>query len=170
MEQESVNSQESAKEEPRPYATWEPLEIAKYHAEHLREEDPEISEDDAFDQAYADQDLYDHEWDYLLGSLTEKMGEINKDGYWHASVDNFGWRNLSGCKTFKAEDGKEFLSAVLPDCECIFHIFVTDDVQRGGKMFYIKNWHHDSPMGESYYVWRLSEAKFLGEEEEVEDE
>ena len=161
MEQESVNSQESEKE-PLAYVMWEPLEIAKHHAEFLREEDPELSEDDAFDRAYGDTYLYEHEWDYLLEALTEKMGEINEGGFWLVSIDDFGWRNLSGTKKFKAEDGKTFLREILPDCDCIFKIFVrdTDD----GKMFYILNYHHDSPMGESYYVYPISESSFHGEE------
>ena len=165
---ESVNSEESEKE-PLAYLIWDTCEVAKYHAEYLREENPELSEDKALEQAFGDADLYDHEWDYLLEALTEKMGEINGGGHWFVSIDDFGWRNQSLRGKFKADDGKAFLHKVLPDCECMFHIFV-NDAEGGGKMFYIKNWHHDSPMGESYYVWPISEAKFHGEEEEEGEE
>jgi len=168
MEHESVNSQESEKA-PLAYAAWDTCDIAKYHAEYLREEDPELSEDEALERAFSDQDLYEHEWDYLLESLTEKIGEINEEGYWFVSIDDFGWRNQSLRGMFEADDGKTFLQKVLPNCDCTFRIYVRD-AEDGGKMFYIHNFHHDSPMGESYYVWPISAAKFHGEDEEGEEE
>lgn len=159
---------EDAEAERLPYVAWDTCDIAQHQANHLREEDPGLSEEDALHQAHGDQDLYDHEWEWVVDSLTEKMKEIGEEGFWHVSIDDFGWRDISMRGVFEADDGKAFLSKVLPDCDCTFQIFVRD--ADAGKMFYIRNWHHDSPMGESYYVHPISEAKFHGEEEEEEED
>ena len=168
MEQESVNSQESKKEEePKPFIGWDTCQIAQHHADFLREEDPKLSESDAFTRAQGDCDLFEHEWEYISEYLTEKMEEVG-EGYWGVSIDDFGWRNQSLKGVFEAKDGKTFLQKVLPDCECTFDIYERD--HEDGKMFYIHNFHHDSPMGESYYVYPISAAKFHGEEEEEGEE
>jgi len=150
-----------------PFIVWDTCEIIEHQVEFLREEDESLSEDDAWQQAQQDVDLFDHEWEYITDYLTEKMEEIGK-GFWLASVEDFGWRNLSGTKKFTAEDGKALLREVLPDCECMFRVFLRED-KEDGKRFYIHNFHHDSPMGESYYVYPISAAKFYGEEEEQDE-
>lgn len=170
MQHESVNAQPSEKE-PRAYIIWDTCEVIKHHAEYLREEDDTLSEDEAWNRASQDDFLFEHEWEYLIDALEEKMKEINEDGYWLVRVENFGWRSLDGYQKFQTTDAKEFLRKVLPDTDCTFHIFVSDDAQSGGKMLSIRNWHHDSPMGnEWYYARPISEASFYDEEEEDEED
>ena len=146
-----MNATAEKTEEPLPYLTWDTCDIAKYHAEYLREEDPELSESDAETQAFADSEHYEHEWEFLLEELTEKIKEINPDGdNWYCAAAGLGWRRLNGHKTFSAETGKEMLGAILPDTECTFRIYVKED-NDGGHYFYIVNSHHDA-MGEVYEV------------------
>ena len=91
-------------------------------------------------------------WDNLLAELNDILTKKNKQGgYWKASVENFGWRKLSGKKLFRAETAREFLDQILPKCDCTFNIF------NYGKGLAIQNSHHDSPTGnEFYYVMPTS--------------
>lgn len=157
--------------DPLPYLIWDASEIIQHHAEYLREEDENLSEEQAFSQAAQDHDLFEHEWDYLLDSLNEKMKEINEDGYWRVEVENFGWRNLDGWQKLYTTNAKEFLQKILPDTDCTFHIFVVDDDETpGAKMLSIRNWHHDSPMGnERYYARSISAETFYGFEDSEDD-
>lgn len=84
-------------------------------------------------------------WEDVKEYLTELMSKKNAGAYWKCSVNGFGWRNLSGEKYFKAETGEELVREVLPSCDCTFHVFNW----RNG--FCIRNWHHDSPMGNEFY-------------------
>jgi len=77
------------------YISWDTCEIARYRAEDLveqsKEDGEELTFDEAFDQACGDSFLYDDEWEWLCDCLTEWMQELNTDGNWYASVENFGW-------------------------------------------------------------------------------
>ena len=84
--------------------------------------------------------------DDLLDELTEVIEELNTDGYWMGKVKNFGWRNQSGTNYFIALSGIELLGAVLPKTDCTFKIFQEDGVWK------IQNWHHDSPIGNEWYI------------------
>lgn len=135
-------------------AKWDEGELvineAKYRSEN--KEDFGIEENTSFDDIendiFQDSDFFSFEWDNLTEHVTELMKEKQK-GYdsfcWKATVNNFGWRNLKGEKYFKAENGQELIREVLPNCQCTFHIFNW----RNG--FCIRNWHHDSPIGNEYY-------------------
>jgi hypothetical protein len=171
MQNESINENVSEKES-QPYIIWDTYEIIKHQAEFLREEDESLSEDEAWDQAAQDDFLFEHEWDYVFESLEEKMKEINEGGFWRVEVDNFGWRNLNGWKKIQTDSAKKLLQEVLPDTDCTFHIFVVDDAEApAGKMLTLRNWHHDSPMGNEWYEIRaISAEAFYGEEEDEEDE
>jgi len=87
----------------------------------------------------------DLDWDIFTEELTSLM---NNNTEWEARVNDFGWRNLDGTKTFTACDGRELLSEILPNTECNFYIF------KYYKGFKIRNYHHDSPMGNEYYYIR----------------
>lgn len=113
----------------------------------------------AQNNAYSDSDHNDIEWDSLKDYLTEKIEEKNPDGYWNASVKNFGWRSLHGGKYFVAHDGEKLLQAILPDTDCTFYIY---DFGKDGLA--INNFHHDSPTGkEWYYITPVSHAEFENE-------
>jgi len=46
---------------------------------------------------------------------------------------------------FAADNGQDFLRAILPDCSCAFYVY------RNGEGFAINNYHHDSPVGKEWY-------------------
>jgi hypothetical protein len=86
-----------------------------------------------------------YEWECLTDDLTEVLNKKNKHGGWHAEVSNFGWRKVSGHKDFSANTGRDFLSKILPDCDCHFHIHLY------GRGLAIQNFHHDSCTGDEWY-------------------
>lgn len=139
-------------EEPTPVIVWDTCEIHTNHAECLREENPELSEDEALDRAYKDEDLLEHEFEYITDYLTEILKEMNPDQKpLLVSIDDFGWQNSSGRGIIDGDavhDGVKFLGKVLPNTECMYHIFVDQEKSQ----MRINNWHHDSPMGETYYI------------------
>lgn len=135
--------------EEQPYLSWDTCDIAQGQAEFLREENPELSEDEAFAQACGDSEVYDMEWESLCDCLTELMNRINPDGSeWRVDVRDFGWQKQNGHKVFSADDGQNFLWAILPRTECTFKIYDRQD------HIAIDNAHHDSPMGGEWYYIR----------------
>jgi hypothetical protein len=80
------------------------------------------------------------------------MGKINKGGKWHCQVENFGWQSLNGYKDFQATRGQALLSAILPQTDCHFRIFV--EGKGFGRYLKIQNFHHDSPTGKEWYTVR----------------
>ena len=86
------------------------------------------------------------EWEDLCDAITNFMYELSKEpSEWHATVENFGWRNLNGEKDFIAENGAKLLSGVLPNTECSFTITLEED------HILINNAHHDKPTGGELY-------------------
>lgn len=79
--------------------------------------------------------------------LSDKLQELNSSGYWYCEVNNYGWRNQNGWTRFEADNGKSFLSHILPNTECMFRVFIDDD-----KTIRIQNFHHDSPTGNEWYT------------------
>lgn len=145
-------------EEPSPLIVWDTSEIHQNQANFLREEDPELSEDEALEMAYADYDLLEREFEYITDYLTEILKEVNPDQKpLLVSIDDFGWQNSSGRCVLAGDDvhdGEKLLGKVLPDTECMYHIFV----DREKSQMHINNWHHDSPMGETYYITVMDDA------------
>ena len=124
---------------------WDTCQIAQDQAKHLVEEGEYEDEDKAFQDACADSDLYEMEWEYLCECLTEWMKEINPDGSWDAEVTGFGWRRLSGRKALEAGDGRTLLLEILPRTECTFTI------HHRGDHIALENAHHDAPTGGEWY-------------------
>jgi len=93
------------------------------------------------------------DWDWLLHELEAWMKKVNPDGYWIASVENFGWSNRSGQALIDADTGAELLQKVLPKTENHFKIF------KSGKTLRIQNYHHDSPVGNEWYSVRPATKK-----------
>jgi hypothetical protein len=96
-------------------------------------------------QSDIEQEDIEFEWEYLLEELNELIKEINTDGYWYCSVENFGWRKQSGHAYLKFNTAREMLSKVLPKTDCSFNIF------REKNNIKIQNYHHDSPTGNEWY-------------------
>lgn len=125
---------------------WNTCEIIKNQIEFLKEEYPEdkSTDDELWSKVAQDSDLFQWEYECLCESLTELMSK-NKHHGWFARMENFGWRGLSGEKSFQARTGTELLSKILPQCDCQYKIF------RYGHGFAIQNFHHDSPIGNEWY-------------------
>ena len=138
----------------KPDFVWDTYEITKNQADFLIESGECDEEDEAFNQARQDSDLITFERERLTEALTEKLQEINPDGYWHAEVSNFGWRNQDGHKQFIADDGQTFLREVLPETDCTFRIYFVD------KEIRIQNFHHDSPVGNEWYTITCDQSAY----------
>ena len=108
------------------------------------DEQPDI--EDLESKIYADSFFFEGEWDYITEDLSMLMRDKPKyTSYWKADVTSFGWRGLSGQSYFRADNGQELLSAVLPNTQNHFMIY---NYRTG---FAINNSHHDSPMGTEWY-------------------
>lgn len=144
------------KVEERPiYHRWSSADVIHDQAEELQRLDPTLCDSDAWDQASRDDFIHEEAWDFLLDDLQVKLDEYNPDGLdWCVRVENFGWRNLGGEKVFGARDSQRFLQSILPDTDCTFNIYVDDET----KTIQIRNWHHDSPMGNEWYTITVHEG------------
>lgn len=151
--QQQVSESESA---PVPFVSWDVCEIAQVEADRLKEENPDLSDNDAFNSACEDQDLYDSEWEFLIEDLQGKLDEYNPDQKpWAINVVGFGWRNLNLQGVVRTNDAGDWLSKILPETNCTFHIYMDDK----NKRLSIHNFHHDSPTGEWYYICLLEEEE-----------
>jgi len=141
---------------PSPFLSWDTATILKNQAKYLVETGEAEHEDQGWAIASEDSFLLDIEWEYFLSCLTEKLNAINPDGYWQGEVENFGWQKTSGHKEFEADTAQDFLSAILPETDCTFHIYIDED--HPFKEIKIQNFHHDSPMGNEWYTIIASDA------------
>lgn len=130
-----------------PYLVWDTTEILNAKAKHLIETGEADHDEEGFTIACADPYLLNDEWECLTNDLSEKLKAINPVGYWHMKAKNFGWQNLSGTKDFEADNGKTFLSEILPKTECTFRIYIDST-----EVIKIQNFHHDSPVGNEWYT------------------
>ena len=114
------------------------------------------TEEQVREDVYQDTSLQQMHWDDEMDYLTtEILKEKNPEGYWHAEMTGFGWREQSGYKYFHATKGEDFLSEILPKTQCTFRIF------NYGRGLAIQNFHHDSPTGkEWYYILPISSEKY----------
>lgn len=86
------------------------------------------------------------EYDEVCQIISELMGDTEG---WYAQMVGFGWKKLSGEKTFFANCGSALLRKTLPDTENHFRVYKTDTG------FAINNVHHDSPIwGVEWYTIR----------------
>lgn len=130
------------------------LELADMTPEEIEEAKKECKEE-IEEKVWSDTETFTFAFESMVDDLSELMQERNKGGHWLAKVNNFGWRNLDGRKQFDAEDGKDFLREILPECDCTFNIFDYGE----GQGFAIKNFHHDSPTGEWYYIIPMKDVE-----------
>lgn len=137
---------------------WDECNIVDNEVEYM-------DEDEIRNELYKDTGLFTMRWDNMTENLSYIMKGLAKRNYyknrWVASVNNFGWRNQNGTKTFRAENGQELLREILPKTNCTFRIF--KDGRNGIK---IQNFHHDSPMGnEWYYIKPMTKREVELDEE-----
>ena len=113
------------------------------------------TEERVFKDLCEDCGYWNMEWEYLTEHLTEVIQKKNSDGYWHAQVENFGWRSLSGEKYFYADKGSDFLQEILPKTDNHFKIY------NWGRGIAINNAHHDSPVWkEWYYIKPVAQSTY----------
>ncbi|MCF6252738.1 MAG: hypothetical protein L3J75_15945 [Methylococcaceae bacterium] len=140
----------NTKKEIKPYISWDTTAILEAQANYLIEIGTAKNTEDSWTMACEDQFLLDDQWENLLVDLTDKLNEINPDGYWHVEVENYGWRNISGQQDIEAVDARTFLSKILPATDCTFHVYI--DESHPFKEIKIQNFHHDSPVGNEWYT------------------
>jgi hypothetical protein len=156
------------------YASWDPCEMIDYEAE-ARKDDWEERYPDSLDEdgnpccpdddyirqdVNEDCDFWEWQWDDIVEDMTNLIEEINPGGLWTATGEDIGWQNLSGSMPrFEAKDGKTLLNKVLPNCDK--HYWIYRRKQGEVETLVIKCSHHDSPMGEMYYLvpWDDTEKK-----------
>lgn len=90
-------------------ASWSTLEVIQSQVEWLKENggNEGKTDDQLFQIASEDPDLFDYNYDCLCDYLTELMSK-NTHGGWVAEVNNFGWRSLNGHKYFQAMTGNHY--------------------------------------------------------------
>jgi hypothetical protein len=102
-----------------------------------------------------DSGVCEYEYDDITLEVSDIIRSKSKDGYWYVRVENFGWDKRSGYQYLETQIGKQFMSKILPDCECTWKMF------NYGKGLLIQNWHHDSCTGEEkYYCVPISRKTF----------
>ena len=123
------------------------------------------TEEEIRKRVYNDPDLMNFEWNDFKECLTEDLNEIdyNKFKVFKIKGKNMGWRNLDGFKILKANNSEELLKGILPDTsEFSLYILKTKTQIK------IKCSHHDSPMGEYYFIKPLNKKEFKEYEKEEE--
>jgi len=139
-------------EERKVYSRWSTLDATEHIAAGLREDNPEMTEDEAFEEAMMDQDAHEWAWQDFCEDLTNLLYEVNPDRLpWAATVEGFGWRSQSGSlDPFSTMNGQELLWKILPNTECAFKVYHDEDEN----CIRIDNAHHDKPMGGEWYTIR----------------
>ena len=137
-----------------PYLRWCTSDITKSRVEDYKENPDNApegfagwSEEKQYQYVWEDPDIYQWEWESLTDCLTDLMKELNSTGRWRVTVENFGWQGKSGYKICDAETGRQLLEAILPQTDCTFNLFKEED-----GTIKIRNWHHDSPVGNEWYT------------------
>lgn len=127
-------------------ACWDTYELIRALAEYIREEDPELTEDEAFSRA-CEPDLT-HDFEFFLNDVTMAMESANPYGdHWVIEGRNMGWRSRSGYRTLRAtrEKGAALVDAVTPNSEYTLRMY-----RRLHSLECVVS-HHDS-MGEHYTI------------------
>jgi hypothetical protein len=99
-----------------------------------------------------DSDIYEWAFEGVTDAITDWMKDQGTDR-WVGGVTGFGWRKQEGGSEFRAKDGKELLSKVLPKTDNRFEVYLEPDQIR------IENWHHDAPTGGEWYTIKPAPAE-----------
>lgn len=137
------------------YVCWDEAQISQDEIEYLMSEEG-LSEEDAQARVWNDPDLFSLQWDDVMDALTDLLTEFNPDGHWYCDSQNFGWRNEPIHAEFTFTTGQEFNEKVLPNTDCTFYVVKEDD------HIFVQNYHHDSPMGEQYYLHPVKICDWCG--------
>ena len=108
------------------------------------------SEEELYDEAYQDPELYEMAWEAIIEHLTDWM-DGHKD--WHVEGENMGWRHISGEAFFHARDGQELIRGFFPRTqEYTFKVWKEEDAL----VFHVK--HHDAPVSPEIYTVARTKA------------
>jgi len=125
----------------------------------LSEEDKQ-TEEQIKDNIYSFGDCLNFAWEDFNFALDELITEIDKHKreFWKVKGFNMGWRNLQGFKTFQATNSQEMLKAILPNTsEFTLRVWKTKT------QLILKVYHHDAPMGETYFIKPLNQKELKEE-------
>ena len=146
------------KQKRKPDLIWDECEIVDDEVDYLRGEPDmkHLSEDELRQIVYDDGDGFYIAWDFFIGELSDYLKMIDKKNNKLFKVKgvDMGWRNLEGHKTLNAENGEELLKGILPDTS-EFSLYVWKEKTQ----LKIKCSHHDSPMGEWYFIKPLNKKE-----------
>ena len=144
------------------YLSYCDLDIIENEVKYIQEnkEDfdyiEDFEEENLFNICCENSDLFNNAWDYFKEELTELMKEYDKEktNKYFITGEKMGWRNRSGEKYLKAENGEELLKGILPNTN-EFSLWV---YKKKGYIT-IKCSHHDSPTGEFYFINPITEEE-----------
>ena len=115
-----------------------------------------LGDEDKNPKEVTDKEIEDHFYDdYYIGEYhfedfdTEMIAEFEKHVGKEIYVKgkNMTWRNLEGEKTFTLNKPIDIFREIAPETDLTFYIWRTNNNE-----YEIKISHHDSPMGEKYYL------------------
>lgn len=115
----------------RAWLTWDPNE----------EDDPVISEEN---------------WRFLIDECQRVVDQTKRSNKnWVVRYVNVGWQNKTGVTTLEADNFRGLLSKLLPDTDYTLSIWKQKPQQEDPWWhLHIRCFHHDSPTGESYFIYK----------------
>ena len=147
----------------KPTLSYDECDIVNAEVEYyLKEDNPDNLSKEEIEKLVWEGDCLINAWENFKECLNEDIQTINKNDFFKARGQNMGWRNLEGDKIFKATNSEEFLEAILPKTNEF-----TLRLKCMKTQIILKCYHHDSPMGETYYIKPLNKKeliKYLGDE------
>lgn len=126
---------------------WDEYDIAQGQARFLIEQGEHDNEDDAFNAARGDSDLYLIEFDYFLECFTDILQEISPGGHFFIEGTNMGWRHLSGTLGLTADCARSFIEQAFPKTN---EWTLRGEYDPQAKTLSYRLSHHDAPTGECY--------------------
>ena len=114
-----------------------------------------------YDESEIHNEDYDAYWEDCENSIQEWIDK-QKDSYFKCWVNSFGWAKRSGYTTLKLSTAENFIRHILPNCDKTFYCYeekATEHVKREEYIMKIVCYHHDSPMGDTYYLRPLTESE-----------
>ena len=111
------------------------------------EREPEsVSDKEVEEHFWNDIYMGEYCWQYFQEDLEAEFKQhIGKDVY--VEGHNMGWRNRSGEKTFTINEAIDVFREIAPECDLTYKM---EKVRKGE--YEVRISHHDSPMGEYYYL------------------
>ena len=134
-----------------PLFAYEESDITSAEVEYLQTEEG-YSYQDAMDCVCQDMDLYSRAWDDFIADVDAWLED--HQGIFVVEATHLGWRNFSGYKVFAPNDGQDFVNKVvgLDTNHYTINIWESEECSLRATVA-----HHDSPTGESRYIYTLSD-------------